>query len=176
MPTASASAARSGVSSDCSISRQACPTACAWRASSGGWSGRQRRQARKPAASAAAQLSWKLGGVSVAFGAADDASHPTAWQGPLRIATGGAPACTVGDEVAIVEAPVMLGNGILYVPTYSGSNSRLYAVDTGTCRVLWRSGRFSGPASYRDGRFVIGGRPVPLDSKCRPAGMARNGR
>lgn len=137
-----------------------------------------------PAAAAACHLlpmriagsAGRLGGVSVAFGAADDASHPTAWQGPLRIATGGAPACTVGDEVAIVEAPVMLGNGILYVPTYSGSNSRLYAVDTGTCRVLWRSGRFSGPASYRDGRFVIGGRPVPLDSKCRPAGMARNGR
>jgi len=118
----------------------------------------------------------RLGDVSVAFGAADDARHPTAWQGPLRITTGAAPACTVGDEVAIVEAPVALGGGILYVPTYSGGNNRLYAVDTRSCRVLWRSRPFNGPTRLGNDRLTIGGRRVPLDRQCRPAGMARDGR
>ena len=118
----------------------------------------------------------KLGDVSVAFGASDDAQHPTAWQGPLRIATGSAPACTVSDEVAIVENPVMFGDGVLYVPTYSGSNNRLYAVDATSCRVLWRSRTFHGPTRFRDGRLTIGGRRVPLDRGCRPAGMTGDGR
>jgi hypothetical protein len=118
----------------------------------------------------------KLGDVSVAFGAADDALHPTAWQGPLRITTGSAPACTVSDEVAIVEAPVALGGGILYVPTYSGGNNRLYAVDTKSCRVLWRSHPFNGPTRLGNDRLTIGGRRVPLDRQCRPAAMAGEGR
>lgn len=115
----------------------------------------------------------KLHGVSVSFGEADDALHPTAWQGPLRIAQGSAPACVVSDEVAIVEQPVMLGNGVLYVPTYSGSNNRLYAVDTGNCRVLWHSGDFNGPTRFVHGRFVIGRKQVQLDRKCRPVDMAK---
>ncbi|MEW9623774.1 PQQ-binding-like beta-propeller repeat protein [Rhodanobacter geophilus] len=118
----------------------------------------------------------KLGDVSVAFGTADDAQHPTAWQGPLRITTGTAPACTVSDEVAVIEAPVLLGDGILYVPTYSGSNNRLYAVDARNCRVLWRSRTFNGPTRLGDGRLTIGGRPVPLDRLCRPTGMTKDGR
>jgi outer membrane protein assembly factor BamB len=98
----------------------------------------------------------KLGEVSVALGAVDDARHPTAWQGPLRITAGTAPTCTVNDEVAIVEAPLVLGRGILYVPTYSGSNNRLYVVDTRTCRVLWRSRVFTGPTRLRHDRLTIG--------------------
>lgn len=117
----------------------------------------------------------KLGDVSVAFGEADDAQHPTAWQGPLRITVGTAPACTVGDDVAIVETPVLLDNGILYVPTYSGSNNRLYAVDTKTCRVLWRSRFFNGPTRYQAGRLTIGPRRLPLDRSCRPTGAAKGG-
>jgi hypothetical protein len=116
----------------------------------------------------------RLDDLSVAFGTADDAQHPTAWQGPLRIATGAAPACTVGDEVAVVEAPVLLGDGILYVPTYSGSNNRLYAVDTRSCRVLWRSHRFIGPTRLENGHLTIGGRRVPLDRQCRPGGTAKD--
>jgi outer membrane protein assembly factor BamB len=113
----------------------------------------------------------KLGEVAVALGTADDAQHPTAWQGPLRITDGVAPTCTVDDEVAIVEAPVVLGEGILYLPTYSGSNNRLYAVDTRSCRVLWRSRAFNGPTRLSHDRLTIGGRRVPLDRRCRP----RNG-
>ncbi len=118
----------------------------------------------------------RLGELSVAFGAADDPQHPTAWQGPLRIATGAAPPCTVSDEVAIVEAPVLLGDGILYVPTYSGSNNRLYAVDTRSCRVLWRSRRFTGPTRLENGHLTIGGRRVPLDRRCRPGGITKDPR
>lgn len=118
----------------------------------------------------------RLGGVSVAFGAADDAQHPAAWQGPLRITTGTARACTVSDEVAIVENPVMIGGGVLYVPTYSGSNNRLYAVDTASCRVLWRSPAFNGPTRFMDGHLTIGRHRVPLDRRCRPAGMTNEGR
>jgi len=118
----------------------------------------------------------RLGNVSVAFGEADDVLHPTAWQGPLRISTGDAPACTVSDEVSIVEAPVALGDGTLYVPTYSGSNNRLYAVDTKSCRVLWRSRPFHGPTRLRNNRLTIGGRQVVMDRQCRPAGTAGKGR
>lgn len=118
----------------------------------------------------------RLGDVSVSLGAADDPLRPTAWQGPLRIAKGHAPACVVGSEVAIVERPLMLGDGILYVPTYSGSNNRLYAVDAGNCRVLWRSRGFSGPTRSGHGRIVIGHGQVQLDRTCRPAAMAAGAR
>lgn len=114
----------------------------------------------------------RLGDVSVSLGAADDPLCPAAWQGPLRIAIGRVPACVVGDEVTIVEPPLMLGNGILYVPTYSGSNNRLYAVDAGNCRVLWRSRGFNGPPRFGRGHIAIGHGQVRLDQKCRPVAMA----
>lgn len=118
----------------------------------------------------------RQGDVVVSFGAADDAAHPTAWQGPLRMTRGNAPACVVSDEVAIIEPPVMLGGGTLYVPTYSGSNNRLYAVDTKNCRVLWRSRDFNGPVRFIHGRFVMGRERVRLDSQCRPVGVAKDQR
>lgn len=70
----------------------------------------------------------------------------------------------------------MLGDGILYVPTYSGSDNRLYAVDVKSCRVLWRSHDFSGPTRFKDGYFVVGSERVSLDRNCRPTGMARGER
>jgi outer membrane protein assembly factor BamB len=107
-------------------------------------------------------------GVTVTFGAADDAAHPTAWQGRVTISTGSVPACVAGGEVSIVEAPILLGHGILYVPTYSGSNNRVYAVDTQSCRVLWRSAYFNGTTSFRGDRLKMGGKSVRLDDDCRP--------
>lgn len=108
------------------------------------------------------------GGVTVALGAADDALHPTAWQGPVTLSSGAAPACVVSDEVSIVEAPILLGRGILFVPTYSGSNNRVYAVDTRSCRVLWRSRYFNGATSFRGGKLTMGNKSVRLDDNCRP--------
>jgi hypothetical protein len=107
-------------------------------------------------------------GVTVALGAADDAAHPTAWQGPVTISAGFAPACVVNDEVSIVEAPILLGRGILYLPTYSGSNNRVYAVDSRSCRVLWRSRDFDGATSFRGGKLTMGKKSVRLDDDCRP--------
>ena len=110
----------------------------------------------------------KVGDVTMNFGEADDAQHPTAWQGPLQISVGSAPACTVSDDVSIIEEPVMFGEGILYVPTYSGSNNRLYAVDAKTCKVLWRSSDFSGKASFKKGKLVMGAKEVAVGKRCRP--------
>lgn len=108
------------------------------------------------------------GGVTVALGAADDALHPTAWQGPVTLSASSAPACVVSDEVSIVEAPILLGHGVLYLPTYSGSNNRVYAVDTRSCRVLWRSRYFDGATSFRGGMLTMGNKSVRLDGDCRP--------
>lgn len=70
----------------------------------------------------------------------------------------------------------MFGDGLLYVPTYSGSNNRLYAVDARSCRVLWRSRTFNGPTRFMDGRLTIGDWRVPLDWQCLPADRAQDGR
>lgn len=108
------------------------------------------------------------GATVIDFGAANRPQRPTAWQGPLRIKVGGAPACAVSDAVAIVEAPVLMGDGILYVPTYSGSNNRLYAVDARTCRVLWHSANFNGSTQFTHGVLHIGGKAVRLGHHCFP--------
>lgn len=115
----------------------------------------------------------RAGRVMVSLGEADDAAHPSAWQGPLRITVGAAPACTASDAVAIIEAPLWLGDGVIYVPTYSGSNNRLYAVDVRSCRVLWRSWPYSGPTRYTHGQLRIGARTVPPDHRCRPTSVGR---
>lgn len=115
----------------------------------------------------------KVGDVTVNFGEADDAQHSSAWQGPLQITTGSAPACSVSDEVSIVEQPVMLGGGLLYVSTYSGSNKRIYALDVKTCKAVWRSDDFSAKAVFKKGKIVMGSKSVLLDKQCRP--MAKRG-
>jgi len=79
----------------------------------------------------------KAEGVTVTFGEPDDTRHPAAWQGPLQISSAGTPqVCTVSDEVSIVENPVLIGQRVLYVSTYSGSTDRVYAVDVASCRIL----------------------------------------
>ncbi|RUL77711.1 hypothetical protein [Dyella choica] len=112
----------------------------------------------------------KVGQVSVSFGEADDVKHPAAWQGPLQISVDGAPQCSVSEDVSIVEEPVMLAGDVLYVPTYSGSNNRLYAVDVKTCKVIWRSVNFSGKTVLKQGRLVAGKSGIAVDKRCRPLG------
>ena len=109
----------------------------------------------------------KVGDVTVNFGEADDAQHPSAWQGPLQITAGSAPACSVSDEVSSIEQPVMLGGGVLYVSTYSGSNKRIYALDVKTCKTVWCSDDFSAKAVFKKGRIVMGSKRVLLDKQCR---------
>lgn len=114
------------------------------------------------------QSAGKVGDVTMNFGEADDAQHPTAWQGPLQITVGSAPTCSVSDEVSIIEQPVMLGGGVLYVSTYSGSNKRIYALDVKTCKAIWRSDDFSAKAVFKNGKVVMGGKSVLLDKRCLP--------
>ncbi|WP_204629574.1 PQQ-binding-like beta-propeller repeat protein [Dyella mobilis] len=110
----------------------------------------------------------KVGDVVVNFGEADDSVHPSAWQGPLRISKSGAPACSVDSEVSIAEQPVMYGNGVLYVSTYSGSDDRVYALDTQTCGILWRSNGFSAKPVFKRDRLVMDGKVMLIDPACRP--------
>lgn len=112
--------------------------------------------------------SGRLGDLALDLGEADDPVHPRAWQGPLKISVGGAPMCTVGADVAIMERLLLLGHDLLYVATYSGSNNRVYAVDVRSCRVRWSSRLFSGPASYRDPLLMLDKRAVRLAADCRP--------
>ena len=110
----------------------------------------------------------KAGDVTVNFGEADDVQHPSACEGPLQISVGDAPVCSVSEDVSIVEQPVMYGSGVLYVPTYSGSNNRLYAVDVKTCKVIWRSDNFDAKPVFKKGKVVMGVKEVSIDKRCRP--------
>lgn len=111
----------------------------------------------------------KSGDLAVGFGEPDNAQHPTAWQGPLTITVGTMPACTVSEDVAIVEQPVLLGRGALFVPTYSGSNNKLYILDVQTCKVLWQSPAYTGATTYTHGVLKMGAHSVQLNDECRPA-------
>lgn len=111
----------------------------------------------------------RVGKVSVDFGQADDARHPTAWQGPLQISVVGARECSVSDEVSVVEGPVLMGGDVLFVPTYSGSNNHLYAIDVKTCKIIWHSGRFAGKTVLKKRRLLAGSSEVAIDRHCRPS-------
>jgi hypothetical protein len=110
-----------------------------------------------------------VGNVIVTLGNADDAQQPTAWLGPVTISTDGQPACTASESVSIVEKPVLLGPDILFVPTYSGSERIMYALDTKTCRIVWKSHIFYGDSSYTHGALTLGNHRVILNKKCHPA-------
>ncbi|MBF3411146.1 hypothetical protein ACGY7B_26265 [Burkholderia pseudomallei] len=110
----------------------------------------------------------KIGGVTVSFGEPDDSHHSAAWQGPLTLSTGSAPACTVSDEVLIIVRPVVFADGVLYVPTYSGSSSILYAVDVKTCKVIWRSDGFPEKTRFDKRRLIMGTSQLRVDRHCRP--------
>ena len=107
-------------------------------------------------------------GVTVDFGEPDDTRYPTAWQGPLTISTGSVSACTVSNEVSIIVRPVVFADGVLYVPTYSGSSSIVYAVDVKTCKVIWRSEDFPGKMRFDKGSLIIGTSQLRVDRRCRP--------
>ena len=111
----------------------------------------------------------RVGDVTLAFGQPDDARHPKAWLGPLKISVGSAPACTVSDDVSIIEMPVMLGGNTVYVSSYSGSTNRLYAVNVKSCRVIWRSRDFRGTTRFQDAMLTFGGQHLRLNQDCHPA-------
>ncbi|GGA01287.1 hypothetical protein [Dyella caseinilytica] len=94
--------------------------------------------------------------------------NPQAWVGPVKISVGGQPACTASESVSIVENPVLLGRDVLYVATYSGSERTMYALDTKTCRIVWKSPIFFGNSIYSHGVLHLGKHGVLLNKMCRP--------
>jgi hypothetical protein len=110
----------------------------------------------------------KVGNVTIGLGESIGGPQPTAWQGPMTISVGAAPACTVSEDVSIIEGPIALAGGLLYVPTYSGSSSIVYAVEATTCAVVWRSEEYEGKAAFKPGRLITGARAIRVDRRCRP--------
>lgn len=110
-------------------------------------------------------------GVSVTLGEADNPVRPLAWLGPVTISVSGRPACTSSEDVSIVEMPVLLGRDILIVPTYSGSERRIYALDIKTCRVVWKSPTMYGGPRYQHGVLMVGDRSVRFDKACHPSAV-----
>lgn len=67
--------------------------------------------------------------------------------------------------------PVFIGNGrILYIPTYSGSEAYLFAVDAPTCKTLWQSPELDGGLPIRKpyGFFLPGVGRVVIGANCLP--------
>lgn len=97
-----------------------------------------------------------VGTLHLNLGSPDNADKPTAWEGPIIISRQGHAACSVKDNVAIVSLPLMLGNDrFLYVPTYSGSESIFYMVDTQDCSIRWQSQPYAGNAVFKKNSIYL---------------------
>ncbi|WP_322047515.1 hypothetical protein [Paraburkholderia sp. J67] len=109
--------------------------------------------------------------VSVDLGEASppDSSSPMAYQGPPKIRVGDGASCTASDDVSIIFGRQWLAGNRIYFSTYSGSENRVYAIDTRDCHTLWHSRVFEGgPAKYRNGVLIMGNQRVRLDRSCSP--------
>ncbi len=113
-----------------------------------------------------------VNGYHLDLGDADDAAPPGAWQGPIRISRAGRSACTVSNEVSIIEPPIRLArHDILYVSTFSGRENRIYAIDAENCAVRWTSPAFTGQSSTARRSLVLPGAgtfPIGLDAVPQP--------
>ncbi len=112
----------------------------------------------------------EAGGYHLDLGEPDDAKTPRAWQGPIRITSAGKAACTVTEDVAIVERPLSLvQHRLLYVTTYSGNEAQIYVVDTATCAVKWTSPGFVGAPRITAGTLTLPGhRPLRVGTSGLP--------
>ena len=112
----------------------------------------------------------EAGGYHLDLGEPNDAKTPRAWQGPIRITSAGRAACTVSEDVAIVERPLSLVRGhLLYVTTYSGSEAQVYVVDAQNCAVEWTSPSFVGAPRFTVGTLALPGhRPIKVGSNGLP--------
>lgn len=100
----------------------------------------------------------EAGGYHLDLGEPDDPKAPRAWQGPIRITSAANTSCTVSEDVAIVERPLSLVQGhLLYVTTYSGSETQVHVVDARTCAVKWTSPRFVGSPGITAGTLALPG-------------------
>ncbi len=112
----------------------------------------------------------EAGGYHLDLGEPDGSRASRAWQGPIRITSAGTAACTVNEDVAIVERPLsMTRSHLLYVTTYSGSEVRVYVVDAATCAVKWTSPSFEGAPTIAAGTLTLPGhRPFKIGADGLP--------
>jgi len=110
----------------------------------------------------------RAGDLTIDLGEADSTAKPTAWQGPISLGHPGGSSCRVDPAVSIVERPIFLDGPHLLVTTYSGSNRVVFAIDTATCQVLWRSRPFVGQVGLEDNMLHTGNRTAKLETDCVP--------
>lgn len=109
-------------------------------------------------------------GLAFSLGDADDASRPTAWQGPLTVKRSGHKDCTLEPQVGILSRPFLYdASGRLFVSTYSGSNSQVELLDLDRCQVVWVSQRFAGVVTLQKGRIHAGRQVWRTGPNCMPS-------
>jgi len=96
--------------------------------------------------------------------------HAMVWEEPMRLRQPNGKDCTVDPNVSIITAPVFdAGGRVLYVTTYSGSQSFLFAINTSDCKVLWRSPTFTRGPYLKGRQFLFSGAgPVTVGADCLP--------
>lgn len=97
----------------------------------------------------------------VRFLSPDDASAPTAWEGPVAVEDAtGAPRCTI-ELRDLIEKPIAaFQDGTLVIATMSGSNVRAVSLDLAGCRVRHTSTSMTGPVAITHGRITAAGQPI----------------
>jgi hypothetical protein len=109
-----------------------------------------------------------VGELSIDLGQSDGTDSPTAWLGPITLTHSSGESCSVDPNVSIVERPLYSNGKQLLVSTYSGSEQVVYAIDTTTCKVQWKSDSFSGRVKLSGNRLQLDRRKVKLRANCTP--------
>jgi hypothetical protein len=109
-------------------------------------------------------------GVIIELGEADKAAYASAWAGPIQITQPNRKTCAVDGGVSTVSAPLWLGNEhILFVPTFSGYENIVYAINIENCHSVWHSQKYSGTPLFTNGSLVLKDAGITkLDASCLP--------
>ncbi|MBU6475444.1 MAG: hypothetical protein KGL10_07810 [Alphaproteobacteria bacterium] len=112
----------------------------------------------------------KIGASKIILKDGAKTENVMSWYKPMLIRHGDGSACLVDPDVSIITQPVFSAGGrILYVTTYSGSLSVIYAVNIHDCGVLWHSPTFTGSPVRHGSRLRIAGAPdVVIGPSCLP--------
>ena len=108
--------------------------------------------------------------VTIDLGEANKAAYASAWTGPIQITQPNQKACTVDGDVSTISAPLWLGNEhILFVPTFSGYENIVYAINIENCHSVWHSQKYSGTPLFTNGSLVLKDAGITkLDASCLP--------
>jgi hypothetical protein len=93
------------------------------------------------------------------------------WDEPMKVHRSGGAVCAVDPKVGVITAPMFdAGGRVLYVTTYSGSHSILFAVNTANCDVLWASQPFTTGPVLVGRKFVLSSASsIIVGDNCLPA-------